>query len=94
MLLEALGAFRSMLEELHVAEAALRDSEARSTAILDLVDGIITIDEHGTIASFNPAASASLGIPPTKWLDTTSICSCPRPIGGARWLPGAVSPDG
>ena len=34
MLLEALQAFRGMLEELQVAEAALRDSEARSTAIL------------------------------------------------------------
>jgi PAS domain S-box-containing protein len=62
VLLEALGAFRSMLEELHVAEAALRDSEACSTAILQTaVDGIITIDEHGTIASFNPAAERLFG---------------------------------
>jgi PAS domain S-box-containing protein len=62
VLLEALGAFRSMLAELHVAEAALRDSEARSTAILQTaVDGIITIDEHGMIASFNPAAEHLFG---------------------------------
>ena len=37
-----------MLAELHVAEAALRDSEARSTAILQTaVDSIITIDSAG-----------------------------------------------
>ena len=56
-----------MLAELHVAEPALRDSEARSTAILQTaVDGIITIDERGIVTSFNPGPSASLGTPRAK----------------------------
>ncbi len=44
------------------AEEALRDSEARSRAILSTaVDAIITIDEAGAIKSLNPAAQKLFG---------------------------------
>src|SRR5262245_20793143 len=44
------------------AEAGLRDSEARTHAILQAaVDAILTIDTGGLIESFNPAAERLFG---------------------------------
>lgn len=50
------------ITELQQAEEALQEREAKTSAILETtVDGIITIEEDGTIESFNPAAERLLG---------------------------------
>lgn len=44
------------------AEQAVRESEARQSAILEAaLDCIITIDHRGTVLEFNPAAAATFG---------------------------------
>ena len=50
------------VENRKIVEEALRDREARVTAIFDtVVDGIITINTLGIIESFNPAAESMFG---------------------------------
>jgi len=53
---------RADITELKVAESALKEREARLRGIMDnVVDGIITFDEHGIIDSFNHAAEVMFG---------------------------------
>jgi PAS domain S-box-containing protein len=50
--------------ERKTAEAELRDAEARIRSVMDsVIDGIITIDVHGTVETFNPAAERLFGYP-------------------------------
>ena len=62
----------------HQAGAArqrLRASEARWRAVIDsAVDGIIVIDAHGRIESFNPAPNGCSATPKTRSSDGTSTC--------------------
>src|SRR5207244_2856659 len=53
--------FRDVTEQ-RQAQVALRQSEARKTAILDTaLDCIITIDHEGKVVEFNPAAERTFG---------------------------------
>lgn len=63
-----------------VVEAALRESEGRTRTIVDTaVDGIITIDDHGTIESFNPAAAQIFGYAPDEILGQNVKILMPEP---------------
>jgi diguanylate cyclase (GGDEF)-like protein/PAS domain S-box-containing protein len=50
------------LESITILNAALHESEARAQAVLqNVVDGIVTVDEHGLIESFNRSARRLFG---------------------------------
>ncbi len=62
------------------AERLLRESLAQSTAVFETaVDGIITIDERGTIESFNRAAERIFGYPAREVLERNVQILMPAP---------------
>jgi PAS domain S-box-containing protein len=62
------------------AEAALRDSEARKAAILDMApDAILTIDESGCVESLNPAAERLFGYRAAAVVGNSIVTLLPRP---------------
>jgi PAS domain S-box-containing protein len=68
------------IREQKQAEQALRDSEARITGILDsAVDGIVTIDERGSIESLNPAAQRIFGYTPAELIGRNVNVLMPEP---------------
>jgi PAS domain S-box-containing protein len=62
------------------AEAALRKSESRARAVLDnAVEGIVTIDQRGTIESVNPAAQRIFGYEADEMLGRNVRMLAPEP---------------
>jgi PAS domain S-box-containing protein len=69
--------------ETEAVNQRLRDSETRARTILDTtVDGIITIDERGTIESFNPAAVRIFGWAPEDVVGQNVRMLMPEPYHG------------
>jgi PAS domain S-box-containing protein len=67
-------------QERQQAEAALRVSQARKAAIMDAaIDGIITIDQAGTIVEFNAAAERLFGLPRTAAIGQPLVELCIPP---------------
>ena len=61
-------------------EDALRESEARVHAILaTAVDGVIVIDEHGVIETYNPGAERLFGYPAEEALGQNVSLLMPEP---------------
>ncbi len=73
------------LTQLHITERkrneeVLRRSEAQIRAILDtVIDGIITIDEQGVVASFNPGAARIFGYKPEEVIGQNISILMPEP---------------
>ena len=76
------------LTQLHITERkrneeVLRRSEAQIRAILDtVIDGIITIDEQGMVASFNPGAARIFGYKPEEVIGQNISILMPEPDSG------------
>ena len=68
-----------------IAGAVLPEREALLRAILETSpDGLITIDESGTINSFNPAAERMFGYRPDEVLGRNVACLMPPPYREAH----------
>ncbi|CUS39135.1 response regulator [Candidatus Nitrospira nitrificans] len=78
------------------AERALRDSEGKYRALVETAfDGIITLDEQGTILSCNAAAERMFGYPRKDLLRRNVAILMPDafPAGPRSWLGHSATPE-
>lgn len=74
------SSFNEMLESLREKTAQLTDSEMQQRAVVDsIVDGLITIDEHGFIQSLNNACETIFGYTPEETLGQNVKMLMPEP---------------
>jgi polar amino acid transport system substrate-binding protein len=78
-------ALQQVNNELESAQRNLRDREQRLRTIFDnVVDAIITIDEHGTIESANRSTEAVFGYEPSELTGKNVAMLMPAPDSGAH----------
>jgi PAS domain S-box-containing protein len=76
---------RRVEEELRQQGDELRQAEERMRSVVDhVIDGIITIDEGGSIQSFNPAAERLFGYPAGEVVGRNVKALMPEPYHGGH----------
>jgi two-component system sensor kinase FixL len=76
-------AIRADITERKRVEEALRETEQRMSAIVEIaIEGIITVDELGIVESFNPAASRIFGYQPEEVVGLNVNILMPAPYAG------------